>query len=313
MSDEQDAMIRLFFATARERYRMMLNYEAGRWPCVELGPTPVTAPHDRVGALTDDRIFQKYRFCNVFREDDKVTRWFKENIRSRMLSPEQHVRAAVAFRWFNLPESGELMLPWLLGDEPMSEAMYRIHDRATNRLPILNAAYMIKSPPGVKKAPGIFACMRNVEDDLETLTTSIVSMSTLEPAVQALCTCPYLGPFMAYQAVCDLRFTPVLENATDINTWTSPGPGSARGIGRIFYSNLKAFNYNSTVDRLELIRYMTYLLRRSQMENNLWPSEWPRWELSTVQHWACEFDKYMRVLNEEGEPKQKWHPAKTIA
>jgi hypothetical protein len=258
-------------------------------------------------AYTDDVILQKYRFCNVFREDDKVTKWFRLNIRARMQTPQQHVRAAVAFRWFNLPETGELMLPWLLGQEPAVHAMHRIHERALSGKPILNAAYMIKSPPGQFKAPGIFTCMQAVEDDLEALTDSIMSKNTMEHGVHALCTYPYLGPFMAYQSICDLRFTPVLQDAVDVNLWTSPGPGSARGMGRVFYGNTDSYNYNSSRDRPVLIEKMQQLLGLSRFDR-FWPEQWPKWELSTVQHWACEFDKYMRVVTGEGEPKQKYRP-----
>jgi hypothetical protein len=299
-----EAKISEFFSTARERYRMKQRKDVGHAPYwYDNGK-----PDDK--AYTDDTIFQRYRFCNVFREDDKVTRWFRENIRNRMYTQDMHVRAAVAFRWFNLPETGELLLPWLLGEEPMSHAMRRISERAEEGKNILNAAYMIKSPPGLKKAPGIFSCMRAVEDDIQALTDSIVAKGTLEHAVHALCTYPYLGPFMAYQAVCDLRFTPVLENAHDINLWTSPGPGSARGMGRVFFRNPDAYNYNSSRDRPVLIKRMQYLLHRAHMETSLWPSDWPKWELSTVQHWACEYDKYSRVVNGQGEPKQKYGPVR---
>lgn len=303
---DTEPMIAEFFLTARERYRIMLNKQIGHAPYWYDNGAPLDA------AYTGDPILQRYRFCNVFREDDKVTQWFRLNIRARMQTPEQHVRAAVAFRWFNLPATGELLLPWLLYQEPATQAMRRIHERALDGHPILNAAYMIKSPPGLKKAPGIFSCIQNLEDDIKALTESIMHQNTLEHAVHALCTYPYLGPFMSYQSVCDLRFTPVLENATDINSWTSPGPGSARGIGRVFFRNAGAFNYNSSRDRPVLIERMQQLLGLSRFDR-FWPEQWPRWELSTVQHWACEFDKYFRAVNGEGEPKQKYGPAKGIA
>lgn len=300
-------MIAEFFLTARERYRIMLNKQIGHAPYWYDNGAPLDA------AYTGDPILQRYRFCNVFREDDKVTRWFRQNIRAQMKTPEQHVRAAVAFRWFNLPETGELLLPWLKGEESMRDAQMRVELRTRIPATILNAAYMIKSPPGLRKAPGIFQCIENVEADIEGLTESIMYHGTLEHAVEALCAYPYLGPFMAYQSVCDLRFTPVLHHAPDVNLWTSPGPGSARGMGRVFHGDAKAYNYNSQRERPVLISKMQQLLRCSQQEEYWSGRHWPRWELSTVQHWACEFDKYMRVVTGEGEPKQRYAPVKRIA
>jgi hypothetical protein len=290
----EDVNQRMFFGTAKERYRIMLN----KW-LQSGGPT--------ARSFTNDPIFQEFRFCNVFREDDKVTQWFRENIREFMRTPVDHLRAAVVFRWFNLPATGELLKPWLMGKATMDQAEEAIAQQQRDGKTILNAAYMIKSPPGLTKTAGIFSCIRIIPFD--HIAASIMEENTLEHAVNILCTTPYLGPFMAYQSVCDLRFTPVLENAVDKDYWTSPGPGSARGIGRIFFDDPKTYNYNSERDRIQIMERMRYLLELSRMPD-MWPQDFPRWELSTVQHWCCEYDKYMRVFLKEGTPKQKYRPAK---
>ena len=41
------------------------------------------------------------------------------------------------------------------------------------------------------------------------------------------------GPFMAYQAVVDMRFTRLLSGAADIATWAAAGPGTIRGLNRL--------------------------------------------------------------------------------
>lgn len=296
-----DEAQRLFFSTAEERYRMLLRKREGHTlGCAE-------------GQFTDDPILGEFRFCNVFREDDKVTEWFRHNIRAHIdtelpNNKRAHVQAAIAFRWFNLPETGYLMRPWLLGDESIYDAEARIAARANAGHNILNAAYMIKSPPNMRKTAGLFKCIRAVTKELDGLTSDIVVANSLQRAVELLQQFPYLGPFMAYQMVCDLRYTCVLDRALDINTWTAPGPGSARGIGRIFHNNPEAFNYNSARHKVELIERMRYLLELSR-DRAFWHGSWPKWELSTVQHWACEFDKYMRSFLCEGNPKQRYHPA----
>lgn len=289
MTAEQKDAQKRFFDTARERYRI---FQRKSNPMFK-------------GMLTTDAIFKEFRFCNVFREDDKVTKWFRENIRNELMhdSHSMQIRAAVAFRWFNLPETGALLKPWLIGDELMCEAEARIA-AAADVGNILNAAYMIKSPPGMRKTKGIFDCLKQIS--FEALSTRLAERPTLEYAVGELVQFPYLGPFMAYQSVCDLRFTPVLDRAVDINSWTAPGPGSARGIGRIFHGNSEAYRYTGS-DRVQLIERMQYLLALSRGE---WPDNWPKWELSTVQHWACEFDKYERTRLGEGKPKQRYRPAK---
>jgi hypothetical protein len=294
----------IFFETARERYRMMLRKNIAAEADTILQDTIL----DR--RWSDDPIFQEFRFCNVFREDDKVTKWFREHVRNPLGARRaDQVRAAVVFRWFNNIATGEqLETFFLLENWRHEEARGLVQLMADRGERILNPAYMIKSPPGMNKTTGLFQCIANVLDDLEMITTEMMEGSSLQKAHTLLQRYPYLGPFMAYQMICDLRFTGVLGHATDINTWTAPGPGSARGVGRMFFSDVARYNYNSERDQELLCDKMRYLLECSR-EATFWPTEWPKWELSTVQHWCCEYDKYMRVLLGEGTPKQRYRPA----
>jgi hypothetical protein len=278
-----------FFGTARERYHMLLRRRRGET------------------TLTKDPIFAKYRFCNVFREDDKVTAWMRENLTKPLgQDHERQVRAAVVFRWFNKIETGELLKPYLLGEWRTMEATYKLKERAANFLPILGAAYMIKSPPGKDKVTGLMECIRKV--NVSTVELTALNTNKLEDVHKELCSYEYLGPFMAYQMVCDLRYAPLLENAVDVNLWTAPGPGSARGMGRVAHDNVDAYRYSSKRDIPVLIERMQDLLLYSR-NTGYWPSAWPKWELSTVQHWLCEHDKYERARTGEGEPKQLYRPA----
>ncbi len=70
-----------FFATARERYRILLRRRARQpWP------------------WTSDRIFRENRFCNVFREDDRTTQWFREHLRDPLSEqPDRVLAATVGF------------------------------------------------------------------------------------------------------------------------------------------------------------------------------------------------------------------------
>lgn len=277
-----------YFALAQERYLMLANRVAGV-TCYKFG-------------YTDDPILGQFRFCNVFREDDKVTKWVLRELRAPLEGDmPKTLRAMLVFRWFNLIESGECLRPWLLGYESRQDAIGKLHRRVAEKKPILNAAYMIKSPPGHDKITGLFQCIDAILPSIDSLAHTMHVNRSLRQAVELLCTFPYLGPFMAYQIVCDLRFTCVLDNAKDINTWTAAGPGSARGMSRLMYGRPDVFGYTSPKDKDTLIALMTDVLK---MSKDKWPKKFQAWELSTVQHWACEYDKYMRALNGEGTPKQ---------
>lgn len=278
-----------FFSFARERYQIKLKREAG-----EPGP------------WTTDPILQAYRFCNIFREDDKTTRWFRSHITKPLGNdwPRQYM-AAVIFRWFNKIETGELLKDLLLGSWDTEEARRRLYRRVSlEKVPILGAAYMIKSPPGMNKVDGLLQCIDAVRERHMDLVAGIFNHQTLQRAHEELVEFPYLGSFMAYEIVTDLRHTPVLWNAKDVDTWAAAGPGAARGLCRVMGVPLGTYRYQSAKDQELLLKGMQRLLAFSR--GGLWPAEWPRWEMREVEHTLCEFDKYERARLGEGTPKQRF-------
>jgi len=298
MNDRQrEERVKEFFAYCRERYRIMLKKDAG-------------AP----GPWTDDPVLQQYRFCNVFREDDRVTRWYAHELRAPLGDDDAaQFRAAVVFRWFNSITTGELLHDLLMpGEWDFAEARLRLKRQVESGKTILGAAYMIKSPPGMDKVDGLLECIRKVFLDIghsyADPVKEIRKSKSLESAVQSLVRYDYIGPFMAYQMVCDLRYAPILEEAKDVMTWTAPGPGSGRGSSRIVFGHADGYSYNNRNDVVQIMDVMLDLLEASDDASN-WPKEWPKWELAQVQHNLCEFDKIMRVRNGEGTPKQLYKPA----
>jgi nuclear transport factor 2 (NTF2) superfamily protein len=65
---------------------------------------------DVPGPWTDDKILQDFKFCQVFREDDRTTRWFRSHIRENLRNDEDVLMATIIFRWFNLIETGRTLI-----------------------------------------------------------------------------------------------------------------------------------------------------------------------------------------------------------
>lgn len=128
---------------------------------------------------------------------------------------------------------------------------------------------------------------------------------TLEEMHDWLCNFPYLGPFMAYEIVTDLSHTHLLNRAADIMTWASPGPGAARGAGRLVYWDPDRLSYERQSDRAEILEIMQHLLKESRASAN-WPPQLGQWTMREVEHTLCEFDKYERARLCEGRPKQRF-------
>lgn len=258
--------IKEFFEFAIKREQIRLRKEAG-------DPPP----------WTDDPILQRFFFCNVFREDDKTTRWFAKNIRNAVQDvPHRAFVACVAFRWFNHIPSGEIMRNMLVNYN-WDPTMVRWQLKALPQK--VGGAYVVRSPDGMDKVDGLLKCITAVVDD----TRILLQHHTLRSTHKALLDYHCIGPFMAYEIVTDLRHTAALWDATDIMTWASPGPGCARGLGWVFARDPKEFRYGThQQDQLSL---MTLLLASS---NEHWPWYERPWEMREVEHVLCEYDKYMR-------------------
>lgn len=299
-----------FFAYARDRERIRLQRAAGQ-------PAPWTI----------DPILRSYRFCNIDREDDAVTTWFRTNVREPMRAMPEVMLATILFRWFNTPRVGAVLFKTrtrAAGLSPFGEYLRTrdpsVLDRAIREClpegPYVTGAYMIKTPAGMDKIAGVLWCVDQFNKVRGEYEAAFDDSTTLEGCSEALTMLPYMGDFMAYEVVTDLRHTDLLCNAPDIMTWANPGPGAARGLDRLALEPLGTRNRNRPADRAAMQIEMQVLLECSQ-EQARWPTNdyryWPQgevmrpfkpWEMRTVEHTLCEFDKYERVRLGEGRPKQ---------
>ena len=290
-----------FFAYARARYQLMLDKVA-----------------DFERPWTTDPILQEYRFCNVFREDDTTTKWIREHITFEAYG-DKLLGAMIIARWFNRIETLELLLPPKHGKPAALDDLFSCWDhkgwKSTMRMvlknqhPLVTGAYMVVSPHGKNKLDGILDCAVNILKDAIHLQAHIEpGETTLQGVTEVIASYHYLGPFMAYEVVTDLRHTPLLDKAPDIMTWANPGPGAARGLGRVLHNDVDLYNRSSAKDAEPLQKGMQLLLKESKLQKN-WPKRWPEWEMRDVEHLLCECDKYERVRLGQGRPRQKYKPA----
>jgi hypothetical protein len=106
---------------------------------------------------------------------------------------------------------------------------------------------------------------------------------------------------MAYEIICDLRYTYLLEDATDINTWTNPGPGCHRGLARLEGQSLQGARQVKVDEPLVKMRELLAYTRR----------QLPRmkFEMREIEHSLCEYDKYERARLSEGHLKRRYSGA----
>lgn len=300
-----------FYRYARERQSILLARRAGKgrpW--------------------TKDPVLQSFRFCNIFREDDKTTVWFRENVRERYHNSPAVLLATVVFRMFNRIETGEAVFcqPHLDGPTAFETLLHAtqsdtrrkqkvdaalrnmIADIITfcGRGPYVTGAYIISSPPGRTKLLGMIEVIRRFVlaekefpggggADWLGAAELMLSGSSLQDAHNWFSQHDYFGKFHSYEIVTDLRHTPLLSRAPDVMTWANPGPGCKRGMNRVMGRDKR--------DRVPVETVLAEMAELLTLSERYWPSDWPSWEMRDVEHTLCEFDKYERVRLGEGRPR----------
>jgi len=254
----------------------------------------VAKEHNYPRPWSADKVLQQYYFCNIYREDDRTTRWFREHIRSPLSKDIKVFMATVVFRWFNRIETGEWIKDILLEDPSNIEGIEKVlRPKQTAHEQLFTGAYIIKSPNGKDKLSGLLHCMKIVDASVRVILNSRYvgqerQFTCMQALHKGLMEMPYLGPFMAYEIVTDLRHTYVLDRAIDIRSWASAGPGAARGLSWL-RADRKVLPYGSAVGQEEMLEHMRNLLKESERY------AWKRaWEMREVEHALCEFDKYKR-------------------
>jgi len=278
-----------FWYWCRERHQIHLRRRAGL-------PKP----------WTDDEVLRTVFFTNPYRENDKVTVWFRDAIRDPLRDHPDVLFATVCFRWFNLPETGEILgRTGLLTDWRPDVALFHLDRVRKAGGKVFTGAYMINSPAGEPKLEAIVRRVTNVWKDVPLLLSQWdLADGRMETMWTELTRYDGMGGFMAYEIVCDLRHTYLLENAEDVNTWCNPGPGCIRGLYRLAGEEWASKGNNATAPPRpkDWLDRMKNLLAESRRRL----TRMPPFEMREVEHSLCEFDKYERVLWGDGRAKRTY-------
>ena len=249
---------------------------------------------------TTDPILAQYRFCNVRREDDRVTRW----VHDEWLRPNGErplgdlVFATAVARLVNWPPSlaeAKFPVPWrpekftaLLnarkarGEKVFTSAyMIRAIEAKDNETKADYLAKYVLAPLWArrKKAP---------QDSLKALHAWLLPFYGM-------------GSFIAAQIVADVKWTPALRSAPDWATFAAPGPGSVRGLNRVMGRDVNA-PWSPEEWHAELLRLRKAIIPKL-------PKGLRDLDAQNLQNCLCETDKMLRAKNGEGRPRQNFKPS----
>lgn len=260
----------------RERELLRLRKEAG-------GPPP----------WTDDEILREWRFCNVNRCDDKVTRWIHANVTA--------LHDSSPSLWFNLVIARLVNWPPTLekfGYVDSWDPCHFTRTLADINGKVFTGAYMIPAGAAGVAKPEYLAL--DVLTPLWNAREDVPDGQSCARWAHFLGKTRSMGDFLVNQVVTDMKYaSSLLARATDRDTFVLAGPGTQRGLARLQKAALTR--------RLSQIEAGKLLLElRERVVDAMSWTQATFVDLNNLANCLCEFDKYVRVLLGEGKPRTRY-------
>lgn len=263
---------------------------------------------------TKDKILQQFRFCNVRREDDAVTRWIALNWRAPLTGAVDLFFAMTVARLFNNPDTLADIQPFVINNGTVKwhseRARKALRARVAAGKRVFNAAYIV-STNGMK--------MDKIEYVIDFILDPLwearklyrpKSGELLADYHKRLIAARGLGSFMAAQVIADLKYAPPYydlslglptSEAEDWYTFAASGPGSRRGLNRVLSRDADS-PWREADWRKALSELQTKLLGSGKLPQYLGSYL----HAQDLQNCLCEFDKYERIRLGQGRPKQTY-------
>lgn len=247
--------------------------------------------------FTEDEILRSFKFTNSYRASDRVSQYLIRNVIydcDASVDPANIFFRIILFKLFNKIETWR-MLERELGHITLANYEYEVFDSIlTSALEsgerIYSAAYIMPS------AGRVFGKRYKHQNHLklieymlsEGFPERIMSAAAMTEVFDIMSTAPSIGPFLAYQFVTDLNYSP-LTDFSEMD-FVVAGPGALDGIS-------KCFENGDRLDPVTTIRYMADHQEEwfDQLEISFL-SLWGRpLQLIDCQNVFCEISKYARV------------------
>ena len=251
---------------------------------------------------SDDEIINATHWCNINRENDRVTKWIRNRygMNTPTESPTRFTTMMVIARVINLPAMLET-LPVFTTSDDMWDWCDHFHRIADMRLArgdrVWNSAYVITTC-GVKMSKVTYCAelFERAYEHIKALPDN--AYGSCDSLYRELLKIKGLSTFLSGQVVADCKNTDnhPLKNAGDWHEFVAPGPGSRRGLKWFWEAGSMGREFVPELHRA-----------KNLMEDH---DDW-YWDMCAqdFQNCMCEYDKYMRIRN-GGRAKRKFKGAK---
>lgn len=245
-----------------------------------------------------DPIISQFRFCNVRRNDDRVTKFIHAWAFEFWQDSKDLWFALVVARLFNNEETLSDIANYTLPFKA-TRMRERLHGRRDVGVKNFNAAYVVSTNGRAMDKVDylIDHVLQPLWDDRARLSKDINRTEYLEDVHKILMLQNGMASFMAAQVVADLKYADPAR-WRDFHTFAASGPGSKRGLNRVaglpIVSGWREDAFRATL-----------LILRDMVNARLL---WEPITAQDIQNCLCEYDKYERFRLGEGTPKQLYKP-----
>ena len=236
---------------------------------------------------SDDPVFHETYFCNVHREDDRVTRWIANNWREQWPHPNYEI-AIVLSRFINKPETLEkLGFPEIWDPHHYLQSFRDIKGTKWG-----NAYVITTHGQKMPKDTYVFSAVADMAPNLYETR----SLRLCREVYDYLRMFDGLGSFLSAQVIADFKNTEghPLAEAPDFHTFCAPGPGSLRGLSWFWGENITERRFYNAIES-------AWKWVEPHVDPDILPIH-----MQDFQNCLCEFDKYCRVKNGTGRSKRKY-------
>lgn len=230
--------------------------------------------------LTDDEIFQKWRFTNWNRNYDKTTKYLYENIWNKINDNKILFFNIVIHRQFSKIETSEKI--GILYEKNFD----KIIELKKKKFKLFTGAFT--------RCISFKSLLKSFEyayDNAQIFLDIINNEKSLEKTFNYLLKIPTIGKFMAWQILADLRFSNIFKNIVPIDDEQFIVLGRGAELG------LKFLKIENKIDNIiKLKNDCNENLKNYNIKLNLFDLE----------HTLCEYSKYYKILHFNKKGRQKF-------
>ena len=251
---------------------------------------------------TEDKILQQYKFTNAFRELDRGTVALHDMIDRHDNDPALLFFNIVWYRLFNWYEHAYPKIGGIGWVDNFTKLETYIEGRHRTYKKIFTGAHMTTGVAFEDKHETYLRACKEAWDRRNEFASYIKDNQTMEAVYEKVRELYMVGKFIAYELVCDFRFTTLLCMASDKKSWANMGPGAQRGLKRL---GLHHKNQEQGCESMRGLYTDLTCLTERLLSVDVIEASVP-FELREIEHSLCEFDKYCRVQNGEGRPRGRY-------